>query len=233
MPGTDDPRAVGNRLLFDLMGAEQVEVVPGGTDLSATMQRMAEEAEAAGRKPYLIPGGGSNALGALGYAACAEEILRQSFEAGVAFDHVVCASGSGGTHAGLLAGLHGASADLPLSGISVRAERVAQEEKIWRLAQAVCDLAGVRTSVPEEAVQVRDDQVGPGYSLGTPAMREAVRLFASREAILLDPVYTGKAAAGLVAMAREGTLRRGQRVLFVHTGGAPALHAYPEQVGTA
>ncbi|MDZ7800985.1 MAG: D-cysteine desulfhydrase [Trueperaceae bacterium] len=233
VPGTDDPRAVGNRLLFDLMGAEQVEVVPGGTDLSAAMQRMAEEVEAAGRKPYLIPGGGSNALGALGYAACAEEILHQSFEAGVAFDHLVCASGSGGTHAGLLAGLHGAHADLPLTGVSVRAERVAQEEKIWRLAQAACDLGGVRASVPEEAVQVRDDQVGPGYSLGTTAMRDAVRLFASREAILLDPVYTGKAAAGLVAMAREGTLRRGQRVLFVHTGGAPALHAYPEQVRDA
>lgn len=230
VPGTYHADAVGNALLFDLMGVDAVEVVPAGTDLMAEMQRMAEAAEAEGRKPYLVPGGGSNALGSLGYVACAEETLQQGFEAGVAFDHVVCASGSGGTHAGLLAGLHGTNANVPLTGVSVRAERAAQEEKIWRLAQAACDLAGVATPVPEDAVVVRDDQVGPGYSLPTAAMTEAVRLLARTEAILLDPVYTGKAFAGLVAMVRDGTLREDQRVLFVHTGGSPALHAYPEQV---
>jgi D-cysteine desulfhydrase len=230
VPGSYRADAVGNALLFDLMGVDRIEVVPEGADLMAGMQRMAEEAEREGRKPYLIPGGGSNALGSLGYVACAEETMQQAFEQGVAFDHVVCASGSGGTHAGLLAGLHGVNAGLPLTGVSVRAERAAQEEKIWRLAQAVCDLAGVVPDVPEELVVVRDDQVGPGYSLPTAAMAEAVRLFARTEAILLDPVYTGKAAAGLIAMVREGALREGQRVLFVHTGGSPALHAYPDQV---
>ena len=233
VPGSYHADAVGNALLFDLMGVDRVEVVPVGTDLMAEMQRMAEEAEAEGRKPYLIPGGGSNALGSLGYVACAEETLQQAFEQGVAFDHWVCASGSGGTHAGLLAGLHATQAGIPLTGVSVRAERAAQEEKIWRLAQAACELAGARTDVPEEAVVVRDDQVGPGYSLPTAEMGEAVRLFARTEAILLDPVYTGKAAAGLIAMIRDGTLREGQRVLFVHTGGSPALHAYPEQVRPA
>lgn len=230
VPGTYDARDVGNALLFQLMGVDEVEVVPAGSDLMAGMQRMAEAAEAQGRKPYLIPGGGSNALGSLGYVACAEETLQQAFEAGVAFDHVVCASGSGGTHAGLLAGLHGTNANVPLTGISVRAERGPQEEKIWRLAQAVCDLAGVGSDVPEEAVVVRDDQVGPGYSLPTEAMRDAVQLFARTEAILLDPVYTGKTAAGLIAMVVDGSLGSDQRVLFVHTGGSPALHAYPEQV---
>ena len=231
--GTYHADDVGNALLFDLMGADRVEVVPAGTDLVAGLQRMAEEAEAEGRKPYVIPGGGSNPLGSLGYVACAEETLQQAFEAGIAFDHWVCASGSGGTHAGLLAGLHGTNAGIPLTGISVRAERAAQEEKIWRLAQAVCDLAGATSDVPEDRVVVRDDQVGPGYSLPTTAMGEAVRAFARQEAILLDPVYTGKAAAGLLAMIREGTLSAGQRVLFVHTGGSPALHAYPEQVRRA
>ena len=233
VPGTYHADDVGNALLFELMGADRIEVVPSGADLMAGMQRMAEEAEREGRKPYLIPGGGSNALGSLGYVACAEETMQQAFERSVAFDHWVCASGSGGTHAGLLAGLHGVNAGIPLTGVSVRAERAAQEEKIWRLAQAVCDLAGVAVDVPEEAVVVRDDQVGPGYSLPTVAMGEAVRLFARTEAILLDPVYTGKAAAGLIAMVRDGTLRDGQRVLFVHTGGSPALHAYPEQVRPA
>jgi len=118
----------------------------------------------------------------------------------------------------------------PSPGGGRRAERGPQEEKIWRLAQAACDLAGVGVDVPEEAVVVRDDQVGPGYSLPTEAMRDAVQLFARTEAILLDPVYTGKTAAGLIAMAMDGSLGDDERVLFVHTGGSPALHAYPEQV---
>src|SRR5690606_37705271 len=122
------------------------------------------------------------------------------------------------------------NANLPLTGISVRAERAAQEAKIADLARAALALAGVDAPLPDDAAVVRDDQVGAGYSLPTEAMREAVRLFASHEAVLLDPVYTGKAAAGLIAMIRDGSLREDQRVLFVHTGGSPALHAYPEQV---
>lgn len=222
--------AVGNHLLFRLMGAEAIEVVPAGTDLMARMQAIAEGLEAEGRKAYVVPGGGSNALGALGYAACAEELLAQTFADGVELHALVCASGSGGTHAGLLAGLHGTNANLPLTGVSVRAERAPQEEKIWRLAQAASDLLGVADAVPEEAVQVRDDQVGPGYSLPTGAMAEAVQLFARLEGVLLDPVYTGKAAAGLIALVREGAFERGARVAFLHTGGSAALHAYPDQV---
>lgn len=233
VPGSYRSDAVGNQLLFELMGAASVRVVAAGTDLLATMQAMAEELEADGRKPYLVPGGGSNPLGALGYVACAQETLQQAFEAGVSFDHVICASGSGGTHAGLLAGLHGTHAQVPLTGISVRAEQVVQEEKIWRLAQATADLLNVATPVAEDTVFVHDDQVGAGYSRPTEAMAAAVRLFASREGILLDPVYTGKAAAGLVAMIDRGELREDARVLFVHTGGSPSLHAYPDQVRAA
>jgi len=230
VPGTYHDDAVGNALLFDLMGVDGVEVVPAGTDLAAKMAEMADAARAEGFDPYVIPGGGSNALGSLGYAACAEEALQQSFEMGLAWDHWVCASGSGGTHAGLLAGLHAANAGIPLTGISVRAERAAQEAKIANLAREVLTLGGARDDLPDAASVVRDDQVGPGYSLPTEAMGEAVRLFAREEAILLDPVYTGKTAAGLIAMVRDGSLKAGERVLFVHTGGSPALHAYPEQV---
>ena len=204
--------------------------MPAGTDLAAGLEAMADAARAEGFTPYVVPGGGSTPLGSLGYVACAEETLQQAFEQGVAFDHVVAASGSGGTHAGLLAGLHGATANLPLTGVSVRADREAQEAKIHRLASETYALAGGTGGVPREAVVVRDDQVGPGYSLPTEAMGEAVRLLARTEAILADPVYTGKALAGLIAMVREGTLRADQRVLFVHTGGSPALHAYPAQV---
>ncbi len=232
VPGTYAEDAVGNALLFDLMDVDRIEVVPAGTDLAAGLEAMADAARAEGFTPYVVPGGGSTPLGSLGYVACAEETLQQAFEQGVAFDHVVAASGSGGTHAGLLAGLHGATANLPLTGVSVRADREAQEAKIHRLASETYALAGGAGEVPREAVVVRDDQVGPGYSLPTDAMAEAVRLLARTEAILADPVYTGKALAGLVAMVREGALRADQRVLFVHTGGSPALHAYPTQVRT-
>jgi len=226
VPGSYKEDASGNNFLFQLLGVERTVVVPGGSDLQAAMQQLADDLAAQGRKAYLIPGGGSNALGALGYVACAEELLGQSFEMGLPFDAVVAASGSGGTHAGLLAGLHAASANLPLVGISVRAQRGPQEEKIHALAQQAADLLGVSTPVPRAAVEVADAFVGPGYSLPTAAMVEAVQMFARLEGILLDPVYTGKTAAGLIAMVRSGRFAPGQRVLFVHTGGAPALYAY-------
>jgi D-cysteine desulfhydrase len=222
--------ASGNNFLYQLLGVERIEVVDAGTDLAAAMQALADELEAQGRKGYVIPGGGSNALGALGYVACAEEIMDQSFELGVPFDHMVASSGSGGTHAGLLTGLHGVSANLPLTGVSVRAAKAPQEEKIHGLAQATADLLGVRSPVPRELVEVVDDYVGPGYSLPTAAMVEAVQLFARHEGILLDPVYTGKTAAGLIGMVRAGRFAKGDRVLFLHTGGSPALYAYQDVI---
>jgi D-cysteine desulfhydrase len=228
VPGSYDEDASGNNFLFRLMGAERIEVVPDGTDLLAAMHRFAHDLTEAGRTPYVIPGGGSNALGALGYVACAEELLAQSFEMGLAIDHLVTASGSGGTHAGLVAGFHGNAAGIPITGVSVRARSHPQEERLHALAQAAAELAGVTTPVPREALQVVDDQVGEGYSLPTDAMIEAIRLFARHEGILLDPVYTGKAAAGLIALAQSGRFGAGERVVFLHTGGSPALYAYQD-----
>lgn len=230
VPGSYRADASGNHFLFQLLGVEKTVVVEGGTDLAAAMQALADDLAAQGRKAYVIPGGGSNALGALGYVACAEELMGQSFERGVAFDAMVAASGSGGTHAGLVAGLHGVSANLPLVGVSVRAEKAAQEAKIHALAQAAADRLGVRAPVPRDLVEVVDDYVGPGYSLPTAAMVEAVQLFARLEGILLDPVYTGKTAAGLIDLVRKGRFAPGERVVFLHTGGAPALYAYQDVV---
>jgi D-cysteine desulfhydrase len=230
VPGSYREDASGNNFLYQLLGVERIQVVDAGTDLAAAMQGLADELAAQGRKAYVIPGGGSNALGALGYVACAEEIMDQSFELGVAFDHMVASSGSGGTHAGLLAGLHGVNANLPLTGVSVRAAKAPQEEKIHGLAQATADLLGVKSPVPRELVEVVDDYVGPGYSLPTASMVEAVQLFARHEGILLDPVYTGKTAAGLIGLIRAGRFAPNERVLFLHTGGAPALYAYEDVV---
>ena len=226
VPGSYYKGASGNNFLFDLLGVEAVKVVASGTDLAAEMQAIADELSAAGRKGYLIPGGGSNPLGALGYVACAEEILSQSFDLGVAFDKMVCASGSAGTHAGLLVGLIGNSAELPLIGVNVRRPREEQEGNVHALAVATAAAIGLATPIPREAVTCLADWVGPGYSLPTPEMVEAVRMLASLEGVLLDPVYTGKAMAGLIGLARQGAFAKGERVLFLHTGGSPVLYAY-------
>lgn len=221
-----NPDASGNNFLFKLLGAEKVTVVEGGSDLAAAMNAQADEVRAEGRTPYVIPGGGSNVMGSLGYVSCAEELLQQSFAMGVAFDRVVCSSGSGGTHVGLVTGMIGNNANIPVSGISVRAEAKPQEERLHKLAEDVAALLELRGGVPREAFRVFDDYVGPGYSLPTDEMIGAIKLFARLEGILLDPVYTGKTAAGLIGLVRSGEFAPDEKILFVHTGGSPALYAY-------
>nr|WP_310523540.1 D-cysteine desulfhydrase [Polymorphobacter sp.] len=225
VPGTYSDAALGNNLLFDLMGVESVRVVPLGSDLAAEMAIDAAAVTAAGGRPYAIAGGGSTPLGALGYAACAAEIMAQSFDLGLAFDHLLVASGSAGTHSGLLAGLVALNAGLPVTGINVRRARAEQEGNVHKLAVATADLLGT-PSPAQAAVTALDDWVGPGYSLPTPAMVEAVRMLASTEGVLLDPVYSGKAMAGLIGLVRRGTFKAGEKLLFLHTGGSPSLHAY-------
>jgi len=228
VPGSYDEDALGNNFLYKLLGVDGIEVVQAGTDLPAAMEEMAQDLRRQGSRPYIIPGGGSNALGALGYAACAAEIQEQSFAESLPFDHIVCSSGSGGTHAGLLAGQHALSASAPVTGISVRADKASQETKIRNLANATLERLGITSAVAEDAVRVVDDYVGAGYSLPTDEMTAAIQLFARTEGILLDPVYTGKTAAGLIGLVRQGRFEPTDDVLFVHTGGAPALYAYPE-----
>jgi D-cysteine desulfhydrase len=228
VPGSYNPRASGNNFLFHLLGVEAIRVVDAGTDLAAALQAMAAEVAAEGRKAYVIPGGGSNPLGALGYVACAEEILAQTFELGLRVDHIVCASGSAGTQAGLLTGLAGNHAGIPVTGINVRRTREEQEPLVYALARETAAFLGLRDGAPREAVTCLGEWVGPGYSLPTREMVEAVRMVARLEGILLDPVYTGKAMAGLIGLVRQGRFAKGEHVLFLHTGGSPALYAYQD-----
>ncbi len=229
VPGSYKPQAGGNNFLYPLLGVEQIKVVDLGADLGRAMEEMANDvAKQKGRRAYLIAGGGSTPLGALGYVSCAEEILAQTFEMGVRLDHIVCASGSAGTHAGLITGLVGNNANIPLTGVNVRRTREEQEPMVHKLAEQTAELLCVKGGVPREAITALGDWVGPGYSLPTPGMVEAVRMLAQVEGILLDPVYTGKAMAGLIALVRKGVFRKGQNVLFVHTGGSPALYAYQD-----
>jgi D-cysteine desulfhydrase len=231
--GSYDSHASGNNFLFQLMGVEDITVVDSGADLGAAMQAVADELAAQGRKGYVIPGGGSTPLGALGYVACAEELLAQTFDMGLALDHVVCASGSAGTHSGLLVGLAGNNAGLPLTGINVRRGRAEQEGNVHDLAVKTAAFLGLSQPIARESVRCLDQWVGPGYSLPTPEMVEAVRLLAQLEGVLLDPVYTGKAMAGLIGLVRQGEFAKGEKVLFLHTGGSPALYAYQDVLNAA
>ena len=226
VPNTYDVDASGNNFLYRLLGVERIVPVVGGTDLRAEAAKLEAELKAAGRVPYFIPGGGSNALGALGYVTCAEEMLAQTFELGLALDHVICASGSGGTHAGFLCGLKGNNSHIPLTGVSVRHPQAKQEANLLTLVNATADLLRLDNPPQASDLVVDDRWVGEGYSLPTDSMVEAVTLFARDEGMLLDPVYTGKAAAGLIGQIREGRYDGCSDILFLHTGGAPTLYHY-------
>ena len=226
-----NPEASGNNFLFRLLGVEKIKVVPGGSDMMKEMQNVADELIAESRKPYIIPGGGSTPLGALGYVACAEEILAQAFEKGINFDSIVCASGSAGTHAGLITGFCGNNSLIPVIGINVSRTKEDQEKLVYGLVQKTVDYIGIKSKISKDAVVCYDEYVGPGYSLPTSKMAEAVRMLAGTEGILLDPVYTGKAMAGLIGLIRKGgVFKKNDNVLFVHTGGSPALYAYIEAI---
>ena len=222
--------ASGNHFLFRLLGVDSITVVPAGTNMREAMQRVADEVAAAGGKAYVISGGGSNALGGLGYVACAQELQQQFYEQGVRIDRVVVGSGSSGTHGGLLAGFLGNRIGIPIVGIGVSRDPADQDPLVHQEAQAVADLLGLDMTVPREAVLTFGEYWRPKYSVPNTKMVEAVQMLARTEGILLDPVYTGKVMAGLIGLSRAGYFRADENVLFLHTGGATALHAYEPQV---
>ena len=222
--------AGGNNFLFRLLGVEKIKVVPGGSDMAQEMQQVADDLEAEGRKGYIVPGGGSNPIGATGYVACAEEILGQMFEQGLKIDRVVCASGSTGTHAGLVTGFYGNNSNIPVIGVNVSRPKDIQEELVYTLVNQTAAHVGIKSAIPRDAVLCFAEYVGPGYSLPTPQMAEAVRMLARLEGILMDPVYTGKAIAGLIDLVRKGYFTKEENVLFIHTGGSPALQVYMKEI---
>jgi D-cysteine desulfhydrase len=228
VPGSFREDASGNHFMFRLLGVDALTVVPAGSDMAAAMQQVADEVARGGGRAYVIPGGGSNALGGLGYVACAQELQQQCFEMGLHFDRLVVGSGSSGTHGGLVAGFLGNHVNLPVIGIGVSRDPADQEPLVHREAQAVADLLGLGLTVPREAVRTVGGYWQPKYSVPNARMVEAVLWLARSENLLLDPVYTGKAMAGLIGLAREGFFAPGERVLFLHTGGLPSLFAYED-----
>lgn len=226
--GSTDPSYTDNgNVLLDRLHGATVERRPGGSDMQAEMEAVAARLRDAGRRPYVIPGGGSNPLGALGYANAALELVNQATERGLRIDHLVHATGSAGTQAGLVVGLQALNSPIRLLGIGVRAPREKQESMVHDLGRRTWELLGLRGELPREAVVANCDYVGDGYGVPTPGMIEAVNLLARTEGLLLDPVYSGKGMAGLIDLIRSGRFGQDENVVFLHTGGSVGLFGYP------
>lgn len=221
----------GNILLDQLYDAS-IQRFPADTDMDEAMADLAAELESSGNKPYVIPGGGSNPIGALGYVNCALELLHQANSTGLRIDHVVHATGSTGTQAGLVTGLAGTNSQVPVLGIGVRAPRPVQEEKVFALAERTAIHLGIPGAVDRHQVVANSDYVGQGYGIPAESTIDAIETFARTEGILLDPVYTGKGAAGLIDLVRSGHFAGHDNVVFLHTGGAQGLAGYRRAFGS-
>ncbi|MGX1096488.1 D-cysteine desulfhydrase [Amorphus sp. MBR-141] len=231
--GSTDANYTGNGNVFldGLHGATSEKRGPG-LDMNAELEAVAETVRAGGKRVYTIPGGGSNPTGALGYVNCAFELVGQANDAGLVIDTLVHATGSAGTQAGLIVGLKAMNAGVPLLGIGVRAPRPKQEESVFALACRTAEKLGCAGVVAREDVVANTDYVGPGYGMPADGTIEAIEMFAQLEGILLDPVYSGKGAAGLIDLVRKGHFKRGQRIVFLHTGGSAALFGYTSAFGS-
>ncbi len=219
----------GNVLLDRVFGAN-ISEVDKGSDMNAAMEALAEELRGKGKTPYIVPGGGSNVIGALGYIDCALEFMSQANRDGLVIDHVVHATGSAGTQAGLIVGLKATSSNIPLLGIGVNAPKDAQEEKVWKLAVETADYVGAPGCVQREDIVANCDYVGDGYGVPTESMNDAVMLLARLEGLLFDPVYSGKGLAGMIDLITTGYFAGAKSIVFIHTGGSVGLFGYSAQL---
>jgi L-cysteate sulfo-lyase len=228
-PGYD---ITGNILLDRLFGAV-VHDIPWVEDRNARLRGIEEELRSTGRRPYFVPYGASDAIGAMGYARMVIELLEQCSAMSLAPTYVVHASGSGGTQAGILAMLAASSYPLRCIGIDVDAqpERVAAD--VRRIGRAAAALLGVETRWTDEAVEIVAGYAGPSYGVPDAATLEAIGLAARLEALVLDPVYAGKGMAGLIGLVRSGRFSKKDIVIWLHTGGSPGLFAYPAAMARA
>jgi D-cysteine desulfhydrase family pyridoxal phosphate-dependent enzyme len=219
----------GNLQLDQLLGAKILYATREQRD--QRLEQAFEEAWSAGQRPYLVPYGGSNPTGAAAYAYALQELLQQELHP----DWIVFASSSGGTQAGLVAGAHLLGYPGRILGISVDEPATVLQTRVAELASETAERLGKPRQFSSAEIMINDDYLGGGYGVLGPEEIEAIQLFARREGLLLDPVYTGRAAAGLIDLARKGFFKAGETVLFWHTGGTPALFAekYRELVSTS
>jgi L-cysteate sulfo-lyase len=233
VPGHGPQYETTGNVLFDRLFQAELRFVEADSDMDEACAGLAAEISARGGKPYYIPGGGSNPVGALGYVDAALELLAQANGMGVRIDCVVHGTGSTGTQSGLVCGLEGTNSGIDVLGVCVRRPAPAQIEAVYRNASATAEHVGIKGGIERARVMANDDYVGPGYGIPTAGTIEAIRLAAEHEGLLLDPVYSGKAMAGLIDLCRQRFFTRDQNVVFVHTGGAAALFAYESDFATA
>ncbi len=212
----------GNVFLNQLFDAEMV-LCPIGKDVEEYAYEIMDKKRNKGKNPYFIPVGGSNHLGELGYIECMREI--KEYDKDGLFTHIVLATGSGGTQAGLVAGKNIYKSKAQIIGISIKDNKNDQEEKVFKLTNNSCDYVD-EDHVSRNDVIAFDGYVGGGYAIPTEGMMSAVKLMARKEAILLDPVYTGKAFAGLVDLVQKRYFKKTDKILFIHTGGSAAFPAF-------
>ena len=217
----------GNVLLDNLFGAN-IHRLDVGDDSADYTQALIEKLTKEGRKPYLIPLGGSNVIGGYGYVRCAGEILQQLASQDVQIDQIVLATGSAGTQAGLIAGLIAAKIDLPVLGICVSRTTQNQQTLVDSLLREILKDIGLAPDLANGKVICNGNYVGEGYGIVTADMVTAVKRCAQLEGLLLDPVYTGKAMAGFIDLCAQGMIAEGSKQLFLHTGGSQGLFAYRE-----
>ncbi|MBC6407805.1 MAG: D-cysteine desulfhydrase [Rhodobacteraceae bacterium] len=217
----------GNVLLDRLHGAT-VSKRPGGADMNAEMASLAGALLQDGKSPYVIPGGGSNPIGALGYVNCARELAEQAAATGLEIDALVHATGSSGTQAGLVVGLAALQSDIHLLGLGVRAPKDKQEAMVYDLARRTADRMGTGLTIDRASVRANCGYVGAGYGIPTDGMVKALKLLAETEGLLFDPVYSGKGLDGLIDQIQTGYFDGMENVVFLHTGGSAALFGYPD-----
>lgn len=227
--GSTDPQyALNGNVLLDRLHGATVSKRANATDMNAEMASLAESLKSSGHKPYVIPGGGSNAIGALGYVNCARELVEQSTLLGFKIDALIHATGSAGTQAGLVTGLAALDSDIDLLGIGVRAPQEKQEQMVFDLAEKTAAHLNSNISIKRSSVRANCDFVGAGYGIPTEGMSAAVKLLAELEGLLFDPVYSGKGLDGMINLVRQGAYQDVSNIVFLHTGGSAALFGYPE-----
>ena len=224
----DEAYATSGNVLLDRLHGATISSRPAGSDMDAEMELLASQLRDQGDSPYIIPGGGSNEIGALGYVNAALELINQANERSLRIDHVLHATGSCGTQAGLVVGMEAMHSGIPVYGVCVSRDGKTQEDKVYELVRRTSGFMDLGEDfVSRERIVANGDYVGEGYGVPTEGMVEAVRMMARFEGILLDPVYAGKGFAGLIDLVRNGHFKAGENLVFVHTGGSASLFAYP------
>jgi len=226
VPWQQDTYKIGGNLFLDQLLGADIRICAPDQPRSELISHAVQDLKSAGETPYFIPLGGSCAIGGLGYALCAHELIEQAAAAGTHIDHVLFATSSGGTQGGFLAGLDAARSNIRCQGIEIDKDIDNARGSVTSVYEATAGLLGQKAD--QSKIHIAEGYAAPGYGMPNKKMVDAVSLVATLEGLLLDPVYSGKAMAGLIDLVQKGAFANDENIVFVHTGGTPALFAYTD-----